>query len=107
MCLLVLSYEFYFAMDLSKVLWTIAMLLIIGESLLTSALTLIALYRFYSVAKNLQPVVTIKRFPIIFQTTLLLIWLLGTVILFCSMIKYYAALDKYENVVRLSWVESI
>ena len=82
------------------------MCLTIIEVLVTSTVTFFAILSFYKVAKSFSTVVTLQHWPVIVQTILLICWSFGSVCTFSTSVTYFAHLYTYEDVVRLSKVQS-
>ena len=96
--MLVLSQYIYNFTKGSLALFTTAFVMVIIEIIIITAVMLIALYKFYQVAKSLHTVVTLNKGPIIIQTCLLIIWLLGAIVIFVTTIATYAHIGEYEQV---------
>ena len=102
--MLVLSQYIYSFRKGSLALFTSAFVMVIIETITISATTLVALHKFYQVAQSLHTVVTLNKGPIILQTCLLIVWLLGAIVIFVTTIASYARLDEYEHVKSLTVV---
>ena len=73
-CILVISFYLYTS-HRAEPLMIVGFTLSLFEALLTSGLTLKALYMFVKIAKTLEPAFSLQRWPVLVQSSLHLVWM--------------------------------